>query len=242
LIVCIAIGRLASQTNGFNNSICFNASGVAVNPASTGLFISPVRNVSLQNQSGVLQYDISSKEIYYNNSPTVSQLKGAIYHTDQPSTAATYYLTFVQSAGASGYYDPCFDSATLTYNPNTNLLLVNGLQLSTTTNTVTYSGTNLSIVGNDSTNREFNLTISGNIDSFNIINRRTNGTYKVNISNSSGSTWAINNVLGTLTSQPNKTSYTASQNILVGDFWIMTIRVQSFAGTSYNCISLEKFV
>jgi hypothetical protein len=73
-------------------------------------------------------------------------------------------------------------------------------------------------------------------------NRRGNGVYKINITNITGAPRTINSVLTTNTSQPNKTSYSPSAVIGIGEYWVMTIKVLNFAGTTYNCVSLEKFV
>jgi hypothetical protein len=160
--------------------------------------------------------------------------------TDQPSTATTYYLTFV--TGTTGNLPLNVDSSVLTYNSSTNLLLVNGLQLSTVTNTVTFASNTLTINCNSASNRDFTFPITADVNTLNLTNRRTNGIYKVNITNSSGANRTINNSLGTTTSQPNRTSYNPSAVISVGDTWVMTIKVLNFAGTQYNCVSLEKFV
>jgi len=58
----IAIGTLAGGVSQVANSICLNASGVALNPAVAGLHINPVRNVT---QTNVLGYNTTSKEITY---------------------------------------------------------------------------------------------------------------------------------------------------------------------------------
>jgi hypothetical protein len=172
--------------------------------------------------------------------------RGGLYVNDLPTSNNTYYLTFVQAVNTggnySGYYPPTIDSATLTYNPATNLLLVNGLQLSTSSNAITsFTANYLTIEGNSASNREFSFPITADMTGLTISNRRTNGVYKVMITNSSGASRTISSALSTNSSQPNKTSY-ATATIAVGDTWIMTIKVQNFAGTLYNCVSLEKFV
>jgi hypothetical protein len=186
---------------------------------------------------------ITTKNATKTTTITPDGIQGGVYHTDQPTTAQTYYLSFVQSGGVSGYYLPCFDSATLTYNPSTNLLLVNGLQLSTVSNAiVSFTANYLTIEGNSASSREFNFPITADMNGLTISNRRTNGVYKVMITNSSGAPRTINSSLSTTSLQPNRTSYNPSAVISVGDTWIMTIKVQNFAGTLYNCVSLEKFV
>jgi len=160
--------------------------------------------------------------------------------TDQPTTNTTYYLTFVTAT--SGNQPTYVDSSTLTYNSSTNLLLVNGLQLGTATNAITsFTANYLTIEGNSASNREFNFPITADMNGLTISNRRGNGVYKINITNSSGASRTINSALSTNSSQPNKTSY-ATATIAVGEFWVMTIKVLNFAGTLYNCVSLEKFV
>jgi hypothetical protein len=161
--------------------------------------------------------------------------------TDQPSTASNYYLTFVtNTSGNNALY---VDSALLTYNSSTNLLLVNGLQLGTATNVIfSFTANVLTIECNSASNREFSFPITADMNGLNLSNRRLNSVYKINITNSSGVNRTINTTLSSTTSQPNKTSYNTSAIITVGDTWVMTIKVLNFAGTTYNCVSLEKFV
>jgi hypothetical protein len=75
----IAIGNLAGQTNQFAGSICLNATGVALNPTTTGLFIDPIRN-----GTGVetLSYDTTTHEI------TSSQSNNATIFEDFVSNPA----------------------------------------------------------------------------------------------------------------------------------------------------------
>jgi hypothetical protein len=66
----IAIGNSAGRASQVANSICLNASGVALNPAVAGLHIDPVRNVT---QTTVLGYNTTSKEItYYTPSTSIT--------------------------------------------------------------------------------------------------------------------------------------------------------------------------
>jgi hypothetical protein len=59
----IAIGNNAGVASQTANSICLNASGIAVNPAVAGLHIDPIRNdTTKQNQ---VQYNTNSKEVSY---------------------------------------------------------------------------------------------------------------------------------------------------------------------------------
>lgn len=60
----VAIGSNAGTTNQPANSIIINAGSSALEAASTGLFIDPIRNVTNGN---LLTYDTSTKEITYTN-------------------------------------------------------------------------------------------------------------------------------------------------------------------------------
>ena len=67
----IAIGSYAFYSQSGANSICINATGLPIggptSGASNAFYVAPIRNsTNSQTQSGVLQYDISSKEIFYN--------------------------------------------------------------------------------------------------------------------------------------------------------------------------------
>lgn len=163
--------------------------------------------------------------------------QGKIYHTDQPTTALTYYLTFVQSGGISGFYDPAFDSATLTYNPSTNLLAVAGLQLSGSTIAGTLSAGILTLGCNESSSRQFQVSMTSNITGLTCSNRRTNGVYTCSIYNVSGSVWTISNVLAGV----NKTDYAASIVMNNGDSAVMTIRTLLTNGVASNYASVSKF-
>jgi hypothetical protein len=164
--------------------------------------------------------------------------QGKVYHTDQPTTALTYYLTFVQSGGISGFYDPAFDSATLTYNPSTNLLAVAGLQLSGSTIGGTLTAGLLTLGCNESSSRQFQVAMTSNITGLTCSNRRTNGVYTCSIYNVSGSVWTISNVLVGL----NKTDYAAPIVMNNGDTAIMTIRTLLTNGVATNYTSVSKFV
>jgi hypothetical protein len=244
--------RLTIDNNGTIETVSVSNSAItSINPnsivlqkpaTSSALDMSSDAGLQFSTAAGITS-TYSATQLAFTTASTLSATgyRGAVYHTDQPTTAQTYYLTFVQSGGASGYYAPCFDSATLTYNPNSNLLLVNGLQLSTTTNTTTFAANSLTIDCNSASSREFNFPITAAMNGLNLTSRRVNGVYKVMITNSSGASQSINSALATTTSQPNRTSY-ISATIAVGETWIMTIKVQNFNGTNYNCVSLEQFV
>ena len=61
----VAIGRLAGQTSQPANSIVINASGVALDGATAGFYVDPVRNQTGAN--GVVQYDATTKEVSYSS-------------------------------------------------------------------------------------------------------------------------------------------------------------------------------
>ena len=82
----IAIGRLAGELNQSANSICLNASGVALNPATTGLFIDPIRNVS---QGNVIGYDTINKELTFFTAQSIPVLtKGELITNDGTNDVA----------------------------------------------------------------------------------------------------------------------------------------------------------
>ena len=58
----IAIGNAAGTSNQAANSIILNASGVALNNATSGLFIAPIRDAASTN---ILSYDPLTKEVTY---------------------------------------------------------------------------------------------------------------------------------------------------------------------------------
>ena len=166
--------------------------------------------------------------------------RGGVYHTDQPTTNATYYVTFVQSGGVSGYYAPTFDSSTLTYNPSTNLMTVSGLQLNAGVGSHFFTGSVLTLDAINSSNREFSVNLNTDITGLVVGNRRLNGVYKVYISNGSGASRTINSVL-TGPNQNNKTSF-PNTVIAQGTFYIMTIVIAPFNIPATNCITLTNFV
>ncbi|MFD3293385.1 hypothetical protein SKC35_06780 [Aquirufa sp. KTFRIE-69F] len=65
----VAIGAFAGNTQAAN-SIALNASGVNLNPVSSGFYVDPVNNAST---SSFLFYNPTSKEITYNAIPTLNQ-------------------------------------------------------------------------------------------------------------------------------------------------------------------------
>jgi hypothetical protein len=192
--------------------------------------------------SGVSTATLSTTQLSFTASATMGSVgyRGNVYHTDNPTTNATYYLTFVQSAGVSGYYSPTFDSATLTYNPSTNLMAVQGLQLSTSqVAPISFTAGVLTIGCNDASQRNFAFPITANMTGLTLNNRRINGVYTIAIANTSASPWTISVAL--TGSAVNRTSYVVA-TVAVGDSWIMTVKVQQFGATIYNCVSLERFV
>lgn len=101
----IAIGTLAGRVSQVANSICLNASGVAVNPAVAGLHINPVRNVT---QTNVLGYDTASKEItYYTPSTSPFVPRAANYSDYQNVSGSGGYSqgTIVTCSGTWGAED-----------------------------------------------------------------------------------------------------------------------------------------
>ena len=61
----IAIGDQAGETNQPANSIILNASGVALNGAAAGFYVSPIRNDA--STGNVLTYNTTTKEITYSS-------------------------------------------------------------------------------------------------------------------------------------------------------------------------------
>jgi uncharacterized protein (DUF2345 family) len=239
-------GEIVTQsvTNSAITDIQPNFLGLSHPSAQTAVDLDSDLGMRFSTALSGVNSNFSSSQIQFNSSlltslMTATGFRGAVYHTDQPTTNLTYYLTFVQSNGTTGYYPPCFDSATLTYNPSTNLLLVNGLQLGTATNAITtFTAGTLTIECNSASNREFSFPITADMTGLTLSNRRVNGTYKINITNSGTSRSISSSLSGAST---NRTSYTTS-TIASGETWIMTIKVANFNGTTYNCVSLEKFV
>jgi len=62
----IAIGQNAGQTNQPAHSIVLNATSTAINPTTTGFFISTIQGP--RSSSNVLSYDTATNEIFYNGS------------------------------------------------------------------------------------------------------------------------------------------------------------------------------
>jgi hypothetical protein len=60
----VAIGSLAGQTSQSANSIVINASGVALNGASAGFYVNPIRSTA---NGRPLMYDTSTKELFSSN-------------------------------------------------------------------------------------------------------------------------------------------------------------------------------
>lgn len=238
-----------SNPNGFTNSITLNnttgdttiASAFGSVNITSGNGDAGDSSISLFAVEGDIVLNTGSGFQVSSNAPITSSVgyTGKVYHTDQPTTALTYYLTFVQSGGVSGYYEPSFDSATLTYNPSTNLLSVSGLQLSGATITSTFSAGVLTCGCNESSSRQFQFGMTANITGLTLSNRRTNGVYTCSIYNVSGSTWTISNVLSGAAS--NKTDYSSPISIANGEFAVLTARTLLANGTAYNFVSVMKF-
>jgi hypothetical protein len=238
-----------SNATGFTNSISLNtttgdttiASAFGSVNITSGNGDAGTSDISLYAVEGDIVLNTGSGYEVSSNAPITSSVgyTGKVYHTDQPTTALTYYLTFVQSGGISGYYDPAFDSATLTYNPSTNLLSVAGLQLSGATITGTFSAGILSLGCNEASSRQFQIAMTANITGLTLSNRRTNGVYTCSLYNVSGSTWTISNVLtGTAL---NKTDYASPISVANGEFAILTARTLLTNGTAFNYVSVVKF-
>jgi uncharacterized protein (DUF2345 family) len=238
-----------SNATGFTNSISLNtttgdttiASAFGSVNITSGNGDAGTSDISLFAVEGDIVLNTGGGYEVSSNSSITSSVgyTGKVYHTDQPTTALTYYLTFVQSGGVSGYYDPAFDSATLTYNPSTNLLAVAGLQLSGSTITGTFSAGVLTLGCNESSSRQFQIAITANITGLSLSNRRTNGVYTCSIYNVSGSTWTISNVL--TGSASNKTDYASPISVANGEFAVLTARTLLTNGTAYNYVSVMKF-
>jgi len=242
-----------TQTGTYQNYISFNSTGVNAGDITINSLNGSVNITAGNGDAGNSGITLTSPEGNISLNPSLSNFvvcdsfiyaqqggfNGPMYHNDQPTTAATYYLTFVQSAGISGYYIPNFDSATLTYNPSTNLLSVAGLQLSGATNTPTFSAGVLTCGCNESSSRQFQIGMTANITGLTLSNRRTNGVYTCSIYNVSGSTWSIDHIL--TGSASNKTDYNTAINIANGDFAVLTARTLLTNGTAYNYVSVVKY-
>lgn len=101
----IAIGLAAGQINQPNATIILNATGVALNPATTSaLYINPVRKVTTNN---VMYYNTSTKEVsqgpFVLGNYTVATLSTL-------SSTATGSMVFVFDAPGGG--QPCFFNGT----------------------------------------------------------------------------------------------------------------------------------
>jgi uncharacterized protein (DUF2345 family) len=239
-----------SNATGFTNSISLNtttgdttiASAFGSVNITSGNGDAGASSISLFAVEGDIGLNTGGGYQVSSNAPITSSVgyTGKVYHTDQPTTALTYYLTFVQSGGVSGYYDPAFDSATLTYNPSTNLLAVAGLQLSGATINGTFATGVLTLGCNESSSRQFQFGMTANITGLTLSNRRTNGVYTCSIYNVSGSTWSIDHILTGAAS--NKTDYNTAINIANGEFAVLTARTLFANGTAYNFVSVVKFL
>jgi hypothetical protein len=66
----VALGAFAGNNSQAANSIVLNATGLSLNPTTTGLFIDPISN---NNTSNFLFYNTTTKEITYDVVPTLNQ-------------------------------------------------------------------------------------------------------------------------------------------------------------------------
>lgn len=246
--------RLTIDNNGIIDIISVT-NGLTTSVGSNSLILQTLSGATIVNSldmtcdtgldfklSGVTTCRLDPTELSFTASSTMDAVgyRGNVYHTDNPTTNATYYMTFVQSGGVSGYFAPAFDSSTLTYNPSTNLMAVNGLQLTNTQASVASFTTGvLTIGGNDATQRSFSFEITANMTGININNRRINATYTIAITNGTAAFTISNTLSG---SGANRTNYLAPQTISVSQSWIMTIKIQQFGSAIINCISLERFL
>jgi len=111
---CIAIGYQAGQTSQPNNSIVLNASGVALNPATTSAFyVNPIRSLT-GNQKQQLQYNPTTFEVSsFPNSNNV-----VMEDFDMFDTTANFYgnrLSFFESGnGSVSYYQGVYEATILT--------------------------------------------------------------------------------------------------------------------------------
>ena len=62
---CVSVGANAGGYSG-GNSICLNATGLGLNPTTSGLFIDPVRSLSPGTNAYNVFYDTDLKEMFYN--------------------------------------------------------------------------------------------------------------------------------------------------------------------------------
>lgn len=241
-------GLTISNTTGFTNSINLNntTGDITLSSSSGSVEITAgngdagTSGITLTTPEGNISLNPSLSNFVVCDSFIYAQqggFNGPMFHNDQPTTAANYYLTFVQSGGISGYYIPNFDSATLTYNPSTNLLAVAGLQLSGATLTGTFATGVLTLGCNESSSRQFQIGMTANITGLTLSNRRTNGVYTCSLYNVSGLPWTISNVL----SGTNKTDYLAPISVANGEYAVLTARTLLTNGTVYNYVSVVKY-
>ena len=239
-----------TQSGTYQNSMSFsqNTGDIIIQSANGSVEITAGNGdagnsgITLTSPEGNISLNPSLNNFVVCDSFIYAQLggfNGPMYHSDNPTASGNYYLTFVQSGGVSGYYIPNFDSATLTYNPSTNLLSVAGLQLSGATNTPTFSAGVLTLGCNESSSRQFQFGMTADITGLSLTNRRTNGVYTCSLYNVSGSTWTISNVL--TGSASNKTDYLAPISVANGEFAVLTARTLLTNGTAYNYVSVVKF-
>ena len=89
----IAIGAYAGQTSQASNSIILNATGVAVNPATTGFFVAPLR--STNTTTIALGYNTGTNEIAATAAPPIalSSITGTTTTVDQVSYGYYYYIS-----------------------------------------------------------------------------------------------------------------------------------------------------
>jgi hypothetical protein len=159
---------------------------------------------------------------------------------DQPTTGSNYYLAF--SLATSGFLQMNVDSAQLTYNPSTNLLFVNGLQLSTAVNTPTYSAGTLTLSCNDATSREFSFNMTGNITQLAFSNARINGVYKVYLYNNTLPSTNYTIGFGSSLGLNVRSTWTTSITVSTQQYYILTIKYANFfVGARYYCCSIEQF-
>ena len=89
----IAIGSNAGQTSQAANSIALNASATALNPATTGFFVAPLRSTNTTTIS--LGYNTATNEISAAASPplTLSSITATTATLSAPSYGYYYYIT-----------------------------------------------------------------------------------------------------------------------------------------------------
>jgi hypothetical protein len=86
---CVAIGAYAGQTNQPANSIVINATGVALNPTTTGTFIKPMRN------------ETSTDSVFYNSTTGELSYSASINDAVQNITATANNTTFAGNISSS---------------------------------------------------------------------------------------------------------------------------------------------